>query len=92
MEHYGVIIIGTAAVVIAYATTGQVPAYADTRRNTMAAWTRDVLAELKMENWAGIFRFTSVVYETLYADARAIFAEPVWYRPDSATPVPLIGS
>ena len=62
-----------------------------TRR--IAAWTWEVLSELKMERWAGIFRFTSTVYETLYEDAQTLFEKPVWYRPDSpTTAVPLLGS
>ena len=83
-------VFGTPAVIIAYATTGQIAAYRETRARTMAAWTREVLAELKMERWAGIFRFTSVVFDTLYEEAPALFEQPLWYRPDSATPVPLL--
>jgi hypothetical protein len=80
----------TPAVMIAYATTGQVQAYADTRRKTMGAWTMDVLAELELESWASVFRVTTVTYETLYEDVQALFTAPVWYRPDSPTPVRLI--
>jgi Replication-relaxation len=85
-------VFGMPAVMIAYVTTGQVPAYRETRVRTMAAWTREVLTELKMERWAGIFRFTSAVYETLYEDAQTLFEKPVWFRPDSPErPVPLLG-
>ena len=83
-------VFGTPAVIIAYATTDQVPAYAETRRNTMGAWTREVLAELELDDWASVFRLTTVTYETLYAEAPALFAAPVWYRPDSPTPVRLL--
>ena len=79
----------TPAVIMAYATTGQVQAYADTRRKTMGAWTMEVLAELGLESWARVFRLTTVTYETLYEDAQALFTAPVWYRPDVPTPVPL---
>jgi len=55
--------------------------------------TREKKKELNdvvgLNAWAGIFRLTTVTYETLYEDAQALFAEPVWYRPDSPTPVPL---
>jgi hypothetical protein len=86
-------VFGIPAVIVAYVTTGQMPAYRETRVKTMAAWTREVLAELKMERWAGIFRFTSAVYETLYEDAHTLYEKPVWYRPDSpGIPVPLLGS
>jgi Replication-relaxation len=79
----------TPAVIIAYVTTGHAPPYAETRRKTMATWTMEVLAELELNDWAGVFRFTAVTYDTLYEDVHAIFEEPVWYRPDSPTPVPL---
>jgi hypothetical protein len=84
-------IFGTRAVSIAYATTGQVPDYADTRRKTMAVWTMEVLRELALESWTGVFHFTTVVYERLYEDAQTLFTKPVWYRPDSpARPVSLL--
>jgi Replication-relaxation len=82
----------TPAVIIAYATTGQIAEYAQSRRASMAAWTMDMLTELKMERWAGLFRVASVEYKTLYQDATTLFEAPVWYRPDSPTPMPLLGS
>jgi hypothetical protein len=84
-------VFGIPAVIIAYVTTGQVPAYRETRVKTMAAWTKDVLSELKMERWAGLFRFTPAVFETLYEDAPTLFEKPVWYRPDSVSPLALLG-
>jgi Replication-relaxation len=77
----------TDAVLIAYLTTGERPEYRATRRAAMCAWAQDVLAELHMENWANIFRFTSVLLEELYISP--IFDEPIWYRPDESSPVPL---
>ena len=87
-------VFGTPAVIIAYATTGRTQAHADSRRNSMTAWTIEVLRELKLESWAGIFRFTSAVeYTRLYEEGHALFIQPVWYRPDAPlTPVPLLGS
>ena len=87
-------VFGTPAVIIAYATTGQVPEYAETRRKTMCAWTMEVLRELKIESWAGIFRFTSaVVYKRLYEQSHELFTKPVWYRPDApVAPLPLLGA
>jgi hypothetical protein len=78
---------------IAYATTSGVKAHAETRRNTMAAWTMEVLKELALESWAGIFRFTSAVgYTMLYEEGQALFTKPVWYRPDApTTAMPLLG-
>lgn len=78
---------GTRAVIVAYATTGELPEYRETRRKAMCAWTMEVLADLHMETWSSIFRFASVVFDELYTSS--IFDEPVWYRPDSPSPVPL---
>jgi protein involved in plasmid replication-relaxation len=78
----------TDAVLIAYVTTGERPEYRETRRATMCAYTREVLSDLHMENWSHIFRFASVVFDELYTTP--MFDEPVWYRPDSPTPVPLL--
>ncbi len=77
----------TDAVMIVYLTTGERPEYRETRRKAMCAWIQEVLSDLHMENWASIFRISSVVFDELY-DA-ALFDEPVWYRPDSPTPVSL---
>jgi hypothetical protein len=82
----------TPAVLICYLTTGQSEGHRETRVKTMAAWTQDVLTEMQMERWAGIFRFTSAVYERLYEDAHTLFEKPVWYRPDSTTPGLLFGA
>jgi hypothetical protein len=86
-------VFGTPAAIIAYATTGRLKAHADSRRETMAAWTMEVLAELGLENWAGIFRFTSeVVYTRLYEQGQDLFTKPAWYQPDSpSNAVPLLG-
>jgi hypothetical protein len=86
-------VFGTPAVIIAYATTGRTQTHADRRRETMCAWTMEVLGELNIENWAGIFRFTAaVVYERLYEEGQVLFTKPVWYRPDSPTKaIPLLG-
>jgi hypothetical protein len=79
---------GTQSVTVAYATTGEVPAYRERRRETMRQWTAEVLAELNMQNWAGVFRFASVEYQTLYD--LSLFEKPVWCRPDSPAPMPLL--
>ena len=48
------------------------------------AWTMEGLQELNKKNWAGIFRFTAVAFDTLYDAAPKLFEQPLWYRPDSA--------
>jgi hypothetical protein len=77
----------TEAVIITYVTTGERPEYRETRLRAMCAWTQDVLADLHLESWAAIFRFTSLQFDELYSTP--IFSAPLWYRPDSPTPVPL---
>jgi len=85
-------VFGTQAVIIAYATTGRTKEHAQRRREPMTAWTMEVLRELKLESWAGIFRFTSAVeYTRLYEQGTELFTKPVWYRPDAPTPLPLLG-
>jgi hypothetical protein len=53
----------------------------------MCNWAVEVLTELHKEAWASIFRFCSFLLEDIY-DTN-LFEAPVWYRPDSPTPVPL---
>jgi hypothetical protein len=78
---------GTEAVMIAYITIGDLPEYRETRRRAMCTWAQQVLAELHMENWSHIFHFASVEFDQFYT--APLFDEPVWYRPDSPTPVRL---
>jgi hypothetical protein len=75
------------AVLIAYVTTGERPEHWETRRKAMCAWTQEILVDLHMENWSNIFRITSVEYDQLFT--APLFDKPVWYRPYSASPVPL---
>jgi hypothetical protein len=81
---------GSRSVGIYYATTGEIPAYRDTRCQTMRRWTNEVLAELGKQNWAGVFRFASTVYQDLYD--LTLFEKPVWYRPDSSEPLSFLRS
>jgi hypothetical protein len=75
---------GVPSVIVAYVTTGQTPAYRNTRMKTMNNWTREVLTDLNLKNWGGIFRFTSVEFETIYDQAVRLFEESVWLRPDTS--------
>jgi hypothetical protein len=56
----------------------------------MCKWTQEVLADLHKENWAGIFRFTSILLGEIYE--KSLFEHPVWFRPDSDVPIPLFDS
>jgi hypothetical protein len=82
-------VFGVPGVIVSYITTGETPQYRNTRVKAMNAWTREVLAELNLNSWAGIFRFTAVEFDTLYDMAKALFEQPVWLRPDSPAPVTL---
>lgn len=77
----------TNAVVIAYVTTGQTPEYRETRRKAMCTWINQTLHELAKESWASVFRMASTTLEDIYETP--FFDFPIWYRPDSDTPVPL---
>ena len=70
-------VFGVPGVIISYLTTGQTPEYRTTRMKTMNAWTGEVLAELNLKNWGGIFRFASVEFDSLYDQTPALFEEPV---------------
>jgi hypothetical protein len=74
-------------VMIAYVTTGQTPEYRESRRKGMCNWTKEVLEEMNLKNWAEIFRFHSLVLDTIYE--QSIFEKPDWYRLDSSTPIML---
>ena len=81
-------VFGVRSVMVVYLTTGQRPEYRETRREAMTRWTKEVLQELKMEDWAGIFRFTSVDLGDIYE--QGIFEKAVWYKPDTSQPLPLL--
>jgi hypothetical protein len=82
---------GVPGVIVAYLTTGETPQYRNTRVKAMNNWTREVLAELNLKNWGGIFRFTAVEFDGLYDQAGNLFEEPVWLRPDTRELVGLLG-
>lgn len=79
---------GAAGCVIAYATTGELPEYRQSRCSAMRDWTREVLSEMNLKSWARILRFTSVVREEMYEPA--LFGAPVWLRPDRDSPLSLL--
>jgi hypothetical protein len=83
-------VFGVPAVIIAYATTGQLPTYGETRRQALCHWIMEVLTELKMETWAEIFRVTKLSHAEIYQTP--LFDAPVFYRPDTAQPLPLLHS
>ena len=80
-------VFGVPAVLIAYATTGQLPTYGETRRQALCRWIMEVLTTRQMEDWAGVFRVTSLVHAEIFQTP--LFDAPVWYTPNAPAPVPL---
>jgi Replication-relaxation len=80
---------GVPGVIVSYVTIGQTPQYRNTRMKTLNVWTREVLAEMNLKSWGGIFRFTAVEFDSLYDQAESLFEEPVWLRPDTSERVRL---
>jgi hypothetical protein len=72
---------------IAYLTTGQTPEYRETRRKAMCLWVHELLKEMRLESWAGVFRIASVEFPTLYD--YSLFESDVWHKPDSSSAVRL---
>jgi hypothetical protein len=72
---------------IVYVTTGQTEAYKISRRKAMCGWITELLKDMRLENWAGVFRVASIEFGSLYDNA--LFEGEVWYRPDSSTAVRL---
>jgi hypothetical protein len=82
-------IFNTDVATIAYATTGQTPEYRETRRKAMCAWIQELLKEMRLESWAGVFRVASVEFPALYDPS--LFESEMWYNSSSKTPVRLFG-
>ena len=72
---------------IAYVTTGQTPAYRETRRKAICQWIRELLADMGLKDWASVFRVASIEFGTLYD--YSLFESEIWFRPDSDTAVRL---
>jgi hypothetical protein len=72
---------------IAYATTGQHADYRLNRRKDMCKWIMELLKDMRMESWAGVFRVASIEFANLYDND--LFEGEAWYRPDSPKPLRL---
>jgi hypothetical protein len=75
--------------VIAYATTGELPEYRETRLTAMCDWTMQVLFDMGIADWASILRFSSVVRKEMFE--APLFMGRIWRRPDSDSPLRLLG-
>jgi hypothetical protein len=77
----------TRAVVFCYLAVGASRDYRLDRLHTMRQWVAEVLEEQELEDWARVFHF-STIDEHLY-DTLMLFTDPVWFRPDEDSVVPL---
>jgi hypothetical protein len=75
----------TRAVLIVYATIGESVAEAQVRRRSIGAWTMEVLEEMGLVRWAGLFRFCGLSFGKMYETLP--FGERVWYVPGEERPV-----
>ena len=64
---------GVPGVIVSYVTTGQTPQYRNTRVKTMNVWTREVLAEMNLKSWGGIFRFSAVEFDQPLRAGRQLY-------------------
>lgn len=72
---------------IAYITTGQTKTYKIARRKAMSSYIMELLREMRMLDWAQVFKVTDVEFSTLYDNS--LFETDVWYSPGSEKPVRL---
>jgi hypothetical protein len=79
----------TPAVVFVYLAVGSSIHYRLTRLHRMREWTAQVLTDKRLDGWAAIFRFSTLLDEECLFDRFVPFLDPVWYLPDSDTPVSL---
>lgn len=76
---------GTNFVTIAYATTA-----GHRRLQNMLTWTEEILTDLGKQNYADVFRFTSLPEQGEY-DEEQLFQASSWRQPFENRPVSLLG-
>lgn len=74
---------------VVYLSVGDLP-YRQTRRQTMAQWTKEALQRTGKEEWGRLFRFTDVGLKEMYG--ANLFDAAVWFPPDAPQPVRLLGA
>lgn len=75
--------------IITYATTGELPEYRESRCGVMCDWTMQELCDLQIADWASILRFGAIVRKEMVDTP--LFTGRIWRRPDSDSPVRLLG-
>jgi protein involved in plasmid replication-relaxation len=81
----------TPSVLLCYLVVGVTSDYRIARLHAMREWTMELLAE-GLDEWATIFRFSTLPDEECLFDRLVPFLDPVWYLPDSDTTVSLFTS
>ena len=74
---------GTSSLLCCYLVTGDAaenPARRKSRLRALCRWTKEILEQEELEDWASVFRF-AVVKEDIYTTP--LWSAPVWYRPYS---------
>jgi hypothetical protein len=79
----------TKAVLLCYVITSTSPELGDTRLQNMLRWTEDVLPKQDRQQWAALFRFSTVEFETIYDHTQTLLEARVWHIPDDPEPVAL---
>jgi hypothetical protein len=79
-------IFATDSVRILYLTTA-----GSTRRDSLARWCQQTLADEDREAWASVFLFAEAPFETMYEEAHSLFTDAVWHRPGQHTALRLFG-
>ena len=70
---------GVEAVRIAYVVVGSRSQPLSSRLSAICAWTKEVLTDLKLEEWSDVFYLSSLIYEDIYNLKH--FSEPIWRTP-----------
>jgi hypothetical protein len=73
----------TSTVMIATLVVGETAESAATRQKALCRWTQNLLAELGLKSWSGMFRFNSLAWSDDFSRL-GLFEAPLWYRVDSA--------
>jgi hypothetical protein len=79
---------GVEAVRIAYVAVGSRSQPLSSRLSAICAWTKEVLTDLKLEEWSDVFYLSSLVYEDIYNLKH--FSEPIWRSPGESMPKRLL--
>jgi hypothetical protein len=78
----------TSTILISFLVAGRTAQSAASRRTALIRWTNNSLAELGLEAYGSMFRFSSLVWSEDISDL-GLYDSAIWHSVDSAIPVPL---